>query len=303
MNIVLFGKNGQVGWELQRALAPLGTVTALATDSHPLCGDLRQPERLAETLRQLQPDVIVNAAAWTAVDRAETEAEAAHLVNATAVEVLAREAKRLNAWLVHYSTDYVFPGDGERPWQEGDATAPLNVYGASKLAGEQAIIRHCDKYLIFRTSWVYALRGTNFAKTMLRLAGEREQLSIIDDQFGAPTAADLIADCTAHALRTVQQTPAAAGIYHLVASGETSWFNYASLVFDEARAAGVPLALHTLQAVPTSSYPTPAQRPLNSRLDTDKFCRTFGLTLPDWQSGVRRMLHELLACQSAAAPR
>jgi len=294
VNILLFGKNGQVGWELQRALAPLGQVTALASDSTEYCGDFRHPQGIADTVRRLKPDVIVNAAAWTAVDKAENEREQAQLINAEAVEILAREAQRLGAWLIHYSTDYVFPGSGERPWREDDATDPQNVYGATKLAGERAIQRHSEKHLIFRTSWVYAGRGNNFAKTMLRLAGEREELSVISDQFGAPTGADLIADCTAHAIRHVQGTPSAAGLYHLVASGTTTWFDYASLVFDEARAAGMALALQKMHAVPTSSYPTPAVRPLNSRLATDKFRQAFGLMLPDWRPGVQRMLRELI---------
>lgn len=293
MKILLLGKNGQVGWELQRALAPLGKLTALASDSREYCGDLSQPQGIADTLQRLKPDVIVNAAAWTAVDKAETAREQANLINADAVSVLAIETERLGAWLVHYSTDYVFPGNGDRPWREDDVTGPLNVYGASKLAGEQAIQRHCKKHLIFRTSWVYASQGNNFAKTMLRLAKEREELSVISDQFGAPTGADLIADCTAHAIRTAQQMPAASGLYHLVASGTTTWFDYASLVFAEARAAGIELSLRKLRAVTTSSYPTPATRPLNSRLATDKFCRTFGLALPEWQPGVQRMLREL----------
>lgn len=294
MNILLFGKNGQVGWELQRALAPLGRVTALASDSTEYCGDFRQPQGIADTVRRLKPDVIVNAAAWTAVDKAESEREQAQLINAETVEILAREAQQQAAWLIHYSTDYVFPGSGERPWREDDATNPQNVYGATKLAGERAIQRHCEKHLIFRTSWVYAGRGNNFAKTMLRLAAEREELSVISDQFGAPTGADLIADCTAHAIRHVQRSPSAAGLYHLVASGTTTWFDYASLIFDEARAAGMALALQKMHAVPTSSYPTPAVRPLNSRLATDKFRQAFGLTLPDWRPGVQRMLRELI---------
>lgn len=293
MKILLLGKNGQVGWELQRALGPLGELIALGSDSTDYCGDFSRPDELIDTVRHLRPDVIVNAAAWTAVDKAESESERAHQINAVTVEALAKEAHQLGALLVHYSTDYVFPGEGDRAWQESDATGPQNVYGASKLAGERAIQQHCTKHLIFRTSWVYASRGNNFAKTMLRLAAEREELSVINDQFGAPTGADLIADCTAHAIRTVQRTPDAAGLYHLVASGTTTWFDYARFVFAEARSGGRELALKHLHAVPTSSYPTPAHRPLNSRLATDKFCSTFGLTLPEWQLGVRRMLQEL----------
>lgn len=297
MKILLLGKNGQLGWELQRALAPLGQVTALASDAADYCGDLRQPELLAATVRQLRPDVIVNAAAWTAVDLAESEPQAAYQVNAQAVEVLAREAQQLGAWLIHYSTDYVFSGSGERPWREDDSTGPLNVYGASKLAGEQAIIAACDRHLIFRTSWVYGSRGNNFARTMLRLGQQREELAVINDQFGAPTGADLLADCSAHALVKALANPALAGVYHLAAGGTTSWYDYARLVFSEADAAGLPLALRKLNPQPTSGYPTPAQRPLNSRLDTAKFKQAFGLQLPEWQQGVQRMLAEILPLQ------
>lgn len=293
MKILLLGKNGQVGWELQRALAPLGNVTALGTDSTTYCGDFSNPQGVVETLCQIQPDVIVNASAYTAVDKAESDVEQAERVNAITVEAIAKEAQKLGAWLIHYSTDYVFPGTGETPWREEDATAPLNQYGKTKLAGEQAIQRECEKHLIFRTSWVYGTKGNNFAKTMLRLAKERPALSVINDQFGAPTGADLLADCTAHAINTALRHPQSAGLYHLAAAGCTTWFDYANLVFTEARDKGVSLALETLSAVPTSSYPTPAQRPLNSRLDTTKFEQTFGLTLPEWQLGVKRMLEEL----------
>lgn len=298
MNILLFGKNGQVGWELQRALAPLGNVTALSGNSTNYCGDLSNIPGIVATIRCLRPDVIVNAAAYTTVDKAEAEPEQANLVNALIVEAIAKEAQKLGAWFVHYSTDYVFPGHGENAWCEDDATGPLNVYGASKLAGEQAIQQHCDKYLIFRTSWVYATKGNNFAKTMLRLAKERTELSIINDQYGAPTGADLLADCTAHAVAAVQGNPKAAGLYHLVASGTTTWFEYANVVFNHARKEGVELALKDVNAVPTISFPTPAQRPLNSRLDNSKFQQTFNLNLPGWKTGVQRMLEELSALQA-----
>lgn len=293
MHILLFGKNGQVGWELQRALAPLGQLTAVDFDSTDYCGDFTNPAGVAATVRQLKPDLIVNAAAHTAVDKAESEPQIAELLNATSVAAIAKEAEALGAWLVHYSTDYVFDGSGDRPWQEGDATAPLNVYGETKLAGEQAAAL-CSRHLIFRTSWVYAARGANFAKTMLRLGQERASLSIINDQFGAPTGAELLADCTAHAIRVAQSKPEVSGLYHLIASGTTTWFDYAQLVFAKARAAGVELAVTQLNAVPTTAFPTPAKRPLNSRLDTQKFQRTFELQLPDWQLGVERMLAEIL---------
>ncbi len=293
MNILLFGKTGQVGWELQRSLAPLGNLIAVDVHSSEYCGDFSNPEGVAETVRRIKPDVIVNAAAHTAVDKAESEAEFAQLLNATSVEAIAKEAAKIGAWVVHYSTDYVFPGNGEEPWRETDVTAPLNVYGETKLAGEKALQAHCARHLIFRTSWVYAGKGNNFAKTMLRFAKERTEMSVINDQFGAPTGAELLADCTAHAIRVALKQPDVAGLYHLVASGVTTWHDYAALVFDEARKAGIELAITTLNAVPTNAYPTPARRPNNSRLNTDKFQQNFDLVLPAWETGVKRMLAEL----------
>ena len=296
MKILLFGKNGQVGWELQRSLAPLGELIALDHDSKELCGDFTDLEGLAKTVRSVKPDVIVNAAAHTAVDKAESEAELVRTINALAPGVLAQEAEQANAWLIHYSTDYVFDGRGDKPWLETDATAPLSVYGATKLEGEQLIRRSGCKHLIFRTSWVYGARGGNFAKTMLRLARERDSLSVIDDQIGAPTGADLLADVTAHAIRTARQRPEVAGLYHLVAGGETSWHGYASFVIDYARRNGVALkvAPDAIKPVPTSAFPTPAKRPHNSRMDATKLRRTFDLHLPSWESGVERMLSEVL---------
>ncbi|WP_130909452.1 dTDP-4-dehydrorhamnose reductase [Pseudomonas sp. Sample_9] len=295
MRILLLGKNGQVGWELQRSLAPLGELIAL--DRHLVdgfSGDLANLESLRATIRQVKPDVIVNAAAYTAVDKAESETELADLVNGLASGVMAQEAAALGAWLVHYSTDYVFSGQGVTPWQETDAVAPVNHYGASKLAGEQAIIVAGCKHLIFRTSWVYGARGNNFAKTMLRLAKERETLSVIADQIGAPTGADLIADVTALALQQVLERPELAGLYHLAAAGEVSWHGYASHVLDFAKAQGEELAVTMVNPIETTAYPTPARRPLNSRLDTQKLRKNFSLHLPDWQSGVTRMLREVL---------
>ncbi len=304
MKILLLGKNGQVGWELQRSLSPLGELIALdrlgahAADGTLLCGDLTQLEQLADTVRTLRPDVIVNAAAHTAVDKAEGDHDLAHMLNALAPAVLAREAAKLGAWLIHYSTDYVFDGSGNKPWLETDATGPLSVYGASKLAGERSIAEHCPRHLIFRTSWVYAARGGNFAKTMLRLAQERERLTVINDQFGAPTGAELIADVTAHAIRQVLQSPSGeqlAGIYHLVASGETTWYEYAKYVLTQAQQALPAIKIKATAVLPvlTSAFPTAATRPLNSRLDTTKLQSTFGLSLPSWQLGVNRMLAEI----------
>ncbi len=303
MKILLLGKNGQVGWELQRSLAPLGTVLALDRNSHShtedtadFCGDLSQPERLAQTVRTFQPDVIVNAAAHTAVDKAESEPELARMLNALAPAALAKAAADVGAWLVHYSSDYVFNGAGNRPWQEDDAAGPLSVYGHTKLEGEQAILASGCRHLILRTSWVYAARGGNFAKTMLRLAAERERLTVIDDQWGAPTGADLIADVSVIAIRSALQQPDLSGVYHLVASGETTWHGYASHVVAQARhlQPDIGLKVSEIAPVPTSAFPTPAQRPLNSRLNTRKLQQAFGVVLPPWQQGVDRLLAEIL---------
>ena len=297
MKILLLGMNGQVGWELQRSLAPLGELVALDFDSPgPLAADFTQPEALAATVRAVAPQIIVNAAAHTAVDKAEAEPELARTINATAPAVLAREAQALGAWLVHYSTDYVFDGSGTAPWSEDSPTGPLSVYGRTKLEGEQAMRASGCHHLILRTSWVYAARGGNFARTMLRLAAERDRLSVIDDQIGAPTGAELLADVTAHALRSVLVQPGLGGTYHAVAGGHTSWHGYASHVIEFARAAGqsVRVKPQDIAAVPTSAFPTPAQRPRNSRLDTRKLQQCFGLNLPDWRSGVDRMLREVL---------
>ena len=296
MNILLLGKGGQVGWELQRSLSVLGQVTALDFDSTEHCGDFSNPAGLADTVRALRPDIIVNAAAHTAVDKAESEPDFARTLNATAPGVLAQEAARLGAWLVHYSTDYVFDGSGTRPWVETDAPAPLSVYGRTKLEGEQRIQQSGCKHLILRTSWVYAARGGNFAKTMLRLAQERERLTVIDDQWGAPTGAELIADVTAHAIAQTRQQPGKAGIYHLAPAGETTWHAYAKYVIAQASQAqpAIKIKATEIAPIPTSTYPTSARRPHNSRLNTHKLQTAFGLHLPPWQDGVRRMLAEIL---------
>ncbi|MDR3066645.1 MAG: dTDP-4-dehydrorhamnose reductase [Comamonas sp.] len=293
MKLLLLGKNGQVGWELQRSLAPLGEVIALDRQTG---GDISDLSVLANTIRSMRPDVIVNAAAHTAVDKAESEPDLARRLNAEAPEVMAQEAKSLGALLVHYSTDYVFDGSGSGARKEGDATGPLSVYGRTKLEGEQRIAAtHC-RPLIFRTSWVYAARGGNFAKTMLRLAQEREALSVINDQWGAPTGADLIADVTAHAVRHVSAHEDDGGLYHLVAAGETNWHAYASHVIERAQNLRPDLGwkVQSIAAVPTSAFPTAAVRPLNSRLDTHKLQATLQLHLPAWQHGVERMLREIL---------
>lgn len=298
MKILLLGKNGQVGWELQRSLAPLGEVLALDRYTTQYCGDLSKPEELAQTVLAYKPDFIVNAAAHTAVDKAESEPELARVLNTDAPAALAKAAAQVGAWLVHYSTDYVFDGSGTHARQEGEGTGPLSVYGQTKLDGEKTIVASGCKYLIFRTSWVYAARGGNFAKTMLRLAQERDKLTVVNDQYGAPTGADLIADVTAFAMRHLlsMQDQSLGGVYHLVASGETTWHGYASHVIEKAQAIKPNLQIKASEVAPvsTSAFPTPAKRPLNSRLCTAKLKQAFGLVLPPWQQGVDRMLAEIL---------
>jgi dTDP-4-dehydrorhamnose reductase len=297
MKILLLGKNGQIGWELQRSLAPLGELVACDFDSPaPLTADFTHPESLAPLVRAVRPEVIVNAAAHTAVDKAEGEPELARALNAIAPAALAREAAALGALLVHYSTDYVFDGSGNLPRDEQAPTGPLSVYGRTKLEAEQGIAGSGCRHLILRTSWVYAARGGNFARTMLRLAAERDELQVVDDQIGAPTGADLLADVTAHALRAVRADPKLCGLYHCAAAGETSWFGYARFVIDWARSRGhmLKLAPEALRPVATRDYPSTAARPLNSRLDTRRLQHAFGLVLPPWQLGVERMLSEVL---------
>jgi dTDP-4-dehydrorhamnose reductase len=294
--IVIFGSAGQVGWELRRSLAPLGSVIALDRHSPDYCGDLSRLEDIRSSVLALTPALIVNAAAYTAVDKAEQEPEQAFLINAAAVGVLAEASRQVGAALIHYSTDYVFPGDGERPWQEDDVTGPLSVYGQTKLEGERAIAQSGCDAAIFRTSWVYAARGQNFVRTMLRLGKERESLSIVADQVGAPTGAELISDVTAHAARHILATGNGRSVYHLAPTGTVSWHDYADYIFGETRRllGADALKVQQLSPVPTSSYPTPAKRPLNSRLSLTKLQETFDIVLPPWHVGVDRVLRELL---------
>ena len=297
MKILLLGKDGQVGWELQRALAPLGELRALGR----LEADFSQPESLRACVAAFKPDVIVNAAAYTAVDKAESDAGTARSVNALAPGVLAEEAAACGAWLIHYSTDYVFDGTKEGAWVEGDATNPLSVYGRTKCEGEERIRAAGPRHLILRTSWVFAPRGGNFAKTMLRLAKERDSLNVIADQHGAPTGAELIADATALALHVIRAAGADAtalsGTYHLAAAGATTWHGYAQHVLEQALAHGAQLKAtpQAVHPIATEAYPTPAARPRNSRLDTHSFETTFGLQLPDWRHHVNRLIAELAA--------
>ena len=294
MKILLTGKNGQVGFELQRALAPLGEIVAVGQSE---C-DLANAGAIRELVRRVAPDVIVNPAAYTAVDKAETDQATASAVNALAPAVLGEEAARLGALVVHYSTDYVFNGSKEGAYAETDRPDPQSVYGSTKLAGERALAEVNPRHLILRTSWVVGAHGGNFAKTMLRLAAERDQLSVVADQFGAPTSAALLADLTAQLIRQYQREGAEAfpyGTYHVSAAGETSWCDYARFVIGEALASGKVLktGLDAVMPLTTAQYPTPAKRPANSRLDTSRFREIFGLRLPPWQDGVRHVLNQI----------
>jgi dTDP-4-dehydrorhamnose reductase len=292
--ILLLGANGQVGHELRRTLPPLGTVTALDMPEI----DFSKPESLRAMVRASRPDIIVNAAAYTAVDKAESDSQTAFAVNAEAPRVLAQEAQGLGAVLVHYSTDYVFDGSSAAPRSESDATAPLSVYGASKRDGEQAVAA-CGRHLTFRTSWVVGVHGHNFIKTMLRLAAERDSLKVVADQFGAPTSAALLAETTAAILARMKDAPVTDprwGLYHLVPGGETTWHGLARYVVGRARDMGLALkaAPETVLPITTAEYPTPAARPANSRLDTSRLRSAFAITLPEWQAGVDAVLDRLL---------
>lgn len=291
--ILLLGKDGQVGWELQRALAPFGELTALNRSE---C-DLANPAQVQAALEKYEPEVIVNAAAYTAVDKAEEDRDTARRINVDAVAELALYAREMGSLLVHYSTDYVFDGTKPEAYVEDDITNPLSVYGSTKLAGENKIRDALCRHLIFRTSWVYAARGGNFAKTMLRLAQEREALNVIDDQIGAPTSAELIADVTAHALRDVLSGRAPGGTYHLAAAGETSWYGYASKVVELENQLVVKTMIHAedIQPISTEAYPLPALRPKYSRLNTDKIKSAFGILIPDWSVDVQHVLKQQIA--------
>jgi len=305
MKILLTGKNGQVGFELQRALAPLGEIIAVDQAD---C-DLSKPEAIRTLVREVKPDIIVNPAAHTAVDKAEAEPALAHAINGVAPGIFGEEAAKLGALVVHYSTDYVFEGSKVGLYTEDDIPDPRSVYGQTKLAGEQALAASGARYLTFRTSWVFGAHGVNFAKTVLRLAAERQTLKIVADQFGAPTSAALIADITAQVLGQYLRRPANPekgipsghadfpyGLYHLVASGKTSWHEYAQAVVELAQAANKPLKLGSddVQAITTAEYPLPAPRPANSCLDTTRLRDTFGLCLPDWRHGVQHVMNQLL---------
>ena len=295
-DILLFGKNGQVGFELQRTLSPFGLVHAFGRQD---C-DLANLSQIREIVRQLRPDIIVNASAYTAVDKAESEPQIAHLINAAVPSVLAEEAASLGALIMHYSTDYVFDGMQSGWYVEDDIPNPQSVYGTSKLAGENGIVAACCRYLIFRTSWVFGAHGGNFAKTILRLAKERESLNVIADQHGAPTSAHLIADVTAQIIarywNEVNRERFPYGTYHLVAAGETTWYDYAKYVIAYAEKIGINLRLKStaIEAIPSIDYPLPAPRPSNSKLDSGKLRKTFGLILPDWHQDMAHVLEEIM---------
>jgi len=295
VTILLLGANGQLGQELRRALAPLGSMVAttrsgvLPDGSACEVADFDQPGSLAALLDRVQPTVVVNAAAYTAVDRAEDDRDAAFRANAEAPGVLARWCAQAGVPLVHYSTDYVFDGQGKRPYREDDATAPLGVYGASKLAGEEAIRAAGGRHLIFRTAWVYASHSANFLRTMLRVGADRDVLRVVADQVGTPTPAALIANVTAQAL---QHDGALSGTWHLTAAGETSWHGFAEAIFTEAVAAGVLTRAPTVEAITTAEYPTPAKRPAYSHLDVTKLENDFGVVLPGWQEGLKQVMAE-----------
>lgn len=301
MKILILGKNGQVGWELQRALQPLGKVIALdrSLNEAGLCGDITDFLAIKHVFNQLQPNIVVNATAYTAVDKAESDQVTADLINHKSVAYLAQLCQQNNSLLVHYSTDYVFDGTGLDPWIESSLKQPVNYYGQTKLDGELALEKSRVRFINFRTCWVYGAHGHNFIKTMLKLAESKSELSIIQDQVGVPTGAALIADITAQALRyyTLQSDDHQKqlhGHYHLAPAGETTWYDYANYIFEQARLSGTTLAIEKVNPIATSAYPTPASRPLNSRLNTQKLQQTFKLHLPEWQQGVAQVINEIL---------
>lgn len=295
LKILVTGKRGQVGWELQRTLMPLGRVFAVDRESM----NLADSSAIVQTIAHLKPDVIVNAAAYTAVDKAETEQSLAMQINGQAVQVLAEEAKKHKALLIHYSTDYVFDGTKSQPYSENDTTAPINYYGVSKLAGEQAIQSVASDYLILRTSWVYGNRGNNFLLTMLRLMQERETLAIVSDQYGTPTWSRFIAETTAHIIKQALQERAeqlfTSGVYHLTATGDSSWHGFAQMILQLAKknAWQPELKIKTLDKTGTANYPTPAKRPLNSRMATEALCERFSLHLPSWDEALALCMERL----------
>ena len=295
MKLLLFGSNGQVGWKLQKYLAPLGEMKICGRDNV----DFNNLHELRNVIKTFIPDVIINAAAYTNVDKAESEKEQAFQINANAIELLSNEAKRINAWLIHYSTDYVFDGMQSEPYEEDDQTNPQTIYGKSKLQGEQLITESQCKHLILRTSWLYSIRGRNFLKTIINLAKEKNELRIVSDQIGAPTSAELVANITSMCILKIIQNKLASknisGIYHLTASGSTSWHAFAEYFLTEAESLGEDFLVKPTEiiAINSSELILPAKRPLNSMLNTGKLSRTFNLYLPSWQNLVSRVIKEL----------
>jgi dTDP-4-dehydrorhamnose reductase len=302
--IVVFGSRGQVGQALVEALGECPTHVFLHRESQDYCGELANLAGITETLMELKPEIIINAAAYTAVDRAESEAEQAFAINAHAAGAIAQIAAKINALLVHYSTDYVFSGAGSRPWAETDACQPLSVYGKSKHAGEEMIQRSGARHFVLRTSWVYSHHGSNFLKTMLRLAESREEIRVVDDQWGVPTHARLLAETALDLINlatpgfgSASGSVPPSGIYHCAPAGETNWFEYARLVINTAKTAGTASSCKSLIPISTAEYPTAAQRPINSRLDTQKLKQVLGSKLPDWQEDVITTVHQVLDSQ------
>jgi dTDP-4-dehydrorhamnose reductase len=298
MKILLFGGSGQVGWQLRRSLSLLGHVIVAERNGSP-CGDLLRPDLLRDGILSARPDVVVNAAAYTGVDRAEDEPELAFAVNAHACDAMAQATAEVGAWMVHYSSDYVYRGDGTRPWIESDACEPLGVYGKSKLAGDVAVVRNNPRHLILRTSWVFDSWGGNFLKSILKAARDRDELTVVSDQWGAPTRAAMIADVTALALMRITEADSAesrSGVYHVASAGETNWHEYARLVVQHAMAGGIPLRAlpASVRAISAAQYQARAARPANSRLDTTRLQQTFGIRMPAWQEGVRAVVAELI---------
>lgn len=287
--LVLLGGNGQLGWAIRQQLGSVPLSVPLRTE-----GDYLQPERLVALVERLRPRVIINAAAYTQVDQAETEPALAYQINTQALAALAEVSRRLGALLVHFSTDYVFDGDGNRPWREEDKPSPLNVYGHSKWQGELAVMASGCRHLIFRTSWLHSPYRKNFLKTMLHLGQEKKSLSIVCDQIGAPTSAVMLAKVTLQAIEQTMANSALCGLYHVAAAGETSWYDYACFIFAEAKTLGSEFKLSKVKPIYSPAYPVVAHRPLNSRLDTVKFRAAFGIELPNWRDGVRETLWKIL---------
>jgi len=296
MKILLFGKDGQVGFELNKSLSSLGELITLGRDSNSYCGDLTNLEGISQSIRDIRPNVIINAAAYTAVDKAEEEPGLAFSVNADALEVMAKEATELNVLLIHYSTDYVFDGSGDQPWSETDKTAPLNVYGSSKLKGEEFIKNSGCNHVILRTSWVYGIHGNNFIKTIIRLANERNELSVVNDQIGAPISAKLLAELTALIIPLTVKEPRLNGIYHVSPSGETSWSDYAKFIVDAGKKLGFEFNVtsNNIKGIVSDQFKFKARRPLNSRLNTSKFKTAFNVELPHWKTDVEKTLKAIL---------